>query len=618
MAETEPETAGVTFTRRLSAWLREAFGVDLRSLALMRIGVAVILAWDVIDRARSLGAHYTDAGLLPRSVLWGEIYAGRTLPPTLHGLADGAWLPGLLLLAQGILALYLLVGFRTRVVTVLSWVLLTSLHLRNPLLNNAGDLLLRHLLLWGMFLPLGARWSLDRAMDTTPDPAPDEARADAPHALVSVASLALVLQIALIYWCTALLKTSPDWWEGDALYYSLEQDAYVTSFGLWLREQTWMHRPATLVTIWWEALGPFLLFVPWRLGLFRTLCCLIFIGFHAGLELSLEIGIFPAVCMVAWAALLPGAFWDWVARWLPTGDGVRLHHARDDVAGEKLARIGACYLALRRDVVVARLPDDAGSEVPPGAVIVRDPSGAAPPEGDELRALVRASPLLRPIAGVLVIPPLRWLARLQAAIARRKLIAVGWIVPFRAIGVAPTKAASVLVAVMLLLVLETNVAEITEEHDGIILGDVRPVTDAACLEQRWGMFAPGPSHRDGWLVLEAVLASGDRVDLIRDGAPVSFEKPPLVIDLYPSRRWGKMSGWVIGDSRERWLVLRRDLVRWFAQRWNAAHGADAAVASAELWLMEEIAFLDRIEGPRKVLLWSSETAGEPPWTGAGS
>ena len=45
----------------------------------------------------------------------------------------------------------------------MAWVLMLSLHNRNPVVLNAGDVYFRVLLCWGLFLPLAARCSLDRA-----------------------------------------------------------------------------------------------------------------------------------------------------------------------------------------------------------------------------------------------------------------------------------------------------------------------------------------------------------------------------------------------------------------------------------------------------------------------
>ena len=44
---------------------QQLFGIDLRSLAIFRIGIAAIVVIDLICRAADLEAHYTDVGVLP-------------------------------------------------------------------------------------------------------------------------------------------------------------------------------------------------------------------------------------------------------------------------------------------------------------------------------------------------------------------------------------------------------------------------------------------------------------------------------------------------------------------------------------------------------------------------
>src|SRR5215217_7632278 len=46
----------------------EIFGADLRSLATFRIVLALLVLSDLANRATDLFAHYTDAGIMPRTV----------------------------------------------------------------------------------------------------------------------------------------------------------------------------------------------------------------------------------------------------------------------------------------------------------------------------------------------------------------------------------------------------------------------------------------------------------------------------------------------------------------------------------------------------------------------
>jgi hypothetical protein len=51
--------------------LRRMFSLDERSLALFRMGLGLLVMKDVIERSEFLNIHYTDDGVLPRSVVAG-------------------------------------------------------------------------------------------------------------------------------------------------------------------------------------------------------------------------------------------------------------------------------------------------------------------------------------------------------------------------------------------------------------------------------------------------------------------------------------------------------------------------------------------------------------------
>src|SRR5215210_4692651 len=121
----------------------------------------------------------------------------------------------------------MLVGYRTRPMTILVWVLVLSIQNRNPLVLSGGDSLLRLLLFWAMFLPLGAYWSVDRALK--------DATTRLSTRFLSLATVGLFMQIAFVYWFTAALKSGPEWRvDGTALYYALSLDQLSTSVGQYL------------------------------------------------------------------------------------------------------------------------------------------------------------------------------------------------------------------------------------------------------------------------------------------------------------------------------------------------------------------------------------------------
>ena len=92
-------------------WVTDIFGADLRSLAALRIVLAVIVLIDLAGRAPNLLAHYTDYGVLPRHILLITSNMWRFSLNLINGtLFAQALLFGITALA----AVALLVGYRTR------------------------------------------------------------------------------------------------------------------------------------------------------------------------------------------------------------------------------------------------------------------------------------------------------------------------------------------------------------------------------------------------------------------------------------------------------------------------------------------------------------------------
>ncbi len=53
-----------------------------------------------------------------------------------------------------------------------TWLLFTSLCVRNPFIVHGGDDLLKMMLFWGIFVPWGARYSVDSSLNPTPGALP--------------------------------------------------------------------------------------------------------------------------------------------------------------------------------------------------------------------------------------------------------------------------------------------------------------------------------------------------------------------------------------------------------------------------------------------------------------
>jgi hypothetical protein len=288
---------------KLRERVRLLLGIDLRSLALFRITCGLLLLVDLAGRARLLEANYTDFGAHPRAVALA--YREPNLLPSLHWLAGSLRVEAGLFAVAAAVALLLLVGWRTRIATVLSWFLLVSLHARNELVLDGGDHLLRHLLFWSMFLPLGARWSLDARQRASPlaDPI-----------VFTPASAALLLQVASVFLVTGLAKTGPEWTDGTAIRYAIDRRWWTLPVGDWLLAHRWLPELLTPLVRWGEILGPLALFSPlWAIPL-RALAIVGLLGLLTGLGLGLRLNLFPFIAGSGLLLFLPPACWDALGR----------------------------------------------------------------------------------------------------------------------------------------------------------------------------------------------------------------------------------------------------------------------------------------------------------------
>jgi hypothetical protein len=191
--------------RSVAAYLQAAYSLDLRSLALFRIALGAVLLGDLIVRSFDLTAFYTDFGVMPRAALLDKFSpAGRF---SIHLISGQFLFQAVLFLIAGLFAVMLMFGIRTRLASVVSWFMVVSVQMRNPSLLQGGDVYLRVLAFIAIFLPLGALYSVDSALDTN---APEASRAKK-FSYFSTPGLALMAQVALVYAFAVLLKTAPEW-----------------------------------------------------------------------------------------------------------------------------------------------------------------------------------------------------------------------------------------------------------------------------------------------------------------------------------------------------------------------------------------------------------------------
>ena len=267
----------------------------MRALSLMRVLTAAVLLIDLAIRAASFTAHYTKDGAVPFAevahVFWADGFF------SLYGCSDDTGYAAFLFAITSLVYACLLIGYRTRIMSVLAWLLLLSLHNRNPAILQCGDDQLRLLLFWGIFLPWGNFYSVD---------AHRYPRLQSETRYFDVPGLAYLLLIFSVYFFTGILKNSPEWdgREGSAFYYALSLDQLALPLGKKLLAYPGLLKALTLTARWVELLAPFLLFIPYRNSFFRMAAFFILCGFHIAIGLTLFVGLFYLISIVTLTGLL--------------------------------------------------------------------------------------------------------------------------------------------------------------------------------------------------------------------------------------------------------------------------------------------------------------------------
>jgi hypothetical protein len=279
--------------------LVRVLGADFRSLAVFRIALGAVCLYDLINRSFYLTAHYTDEGVLPRGAL---VDGAADWLWSLH-FYSGTWQGQAILFGlTGVVAIGLIIGYRCGVMAALLFVLMTSMQQRNLMVTYGADVVIRVLLFWSMFLPLGARWSLDALLADPPVPRR--------RAVLCAGTVALLLQIMAIYIFTALLKNGEPWINGTAIYYVLHIDHWVRPAGQWLLAYPGVLTAMTHAVVWFELLGPLALLCPIKTSKVRMITIAAFGALQCGMAAFIDLGIFPIVSMIGMIALLPGSVWD--------------------------------------------------------------------------------------------------------------------------------------------------------------------------------------------------------------------------------------------------------------------------------------------------------------------
>ena len=129
-------------------------------------------------------------------------------------LSPTEWSAWLVLMSYIVTSAFIMVGFKTKISTVICFILMVSMQNRNYAILNSGDTLMRCMLFLMIFAPTHVKYSIDsylmRKQGTPYD------------SKISILTIRLMqLQFSMVYFATTLFKLKGyDWVDGTAVYYT--------------------------------------------------------------------------------------------------------------------------------------------------------------------------------------------------------------------------------------------------------------------------------------------------------------------------------------------------------------------------------------------------------------
>lgn len=298
-------------------WIRWLTGAqrNTRSFASLRIiygiGLLVFLVPNISDRSLIWGpaSFWVDPEAKRRGFITFDLLISKS-DPLLFDIGFSALL---------VLVILFLVGFQTRIVTVLLLVMLVSLQSNNGYVLNGGDTLYRITLVFLVFANLGQHWSVDawirqrrsedRARRAFASLVPTYAR----NAAHNAALVLCCFQIIVVYSVSGIWKLKgDDWPSGEALFYALRLDVFMVypAVNELLWQSSLVIYVATFIALWTQTLFPFA--VMWRPTRIFVLVALVFM--HLGIAVLLGLWSFSLVMIALDMLFIRDSSWVAVGR----------------------------------------------------------------------------------------------------------------------------------------------------------------------------------------------------------------------------------------------------------------------------------------------------------------
>jgi predicted DCC family thiol-disulfide oxidoreductase YuxK len=570
--------------------------VDTRSLSLVRICLALCMLVDLTYAAANFTALFSDAGVLPRAALFG--FWWPTVENSLYLMSGLPAVNELLLGMHFAAVLSLLVGYRTRLSVIVCLVFAISLQNRNFPTNQASDDLMRMLLFGALFVPLGARWSVDAALNLK----------RMPDRIWSVGVVAIQIQAMCVYTFGALIKfEGHTWLAGQAVALALSDGTYGSGLGRLFLAYPDLLRMANFGVEFIELLMPLLIWFPLFNPLVRTVSLAAIVAMHLSFLIFLHVGIFPFVSFTSLMLFITTAHWNALSRlWRVPARCTRLYYDQD---------CGFCYktclmlrsFCLRDDVLIAKAQNDA--EAGPllekyQSWVVYDHNGNHYLSWDAVCFVFMQSPVFWLFGWLGQREAVRPLGeRLYHLIGRnRRTLSrfTGRFLPYRSEDGRNRLLPELLACAFIATILLYNIGAL-RIGSAYVPDSLKTFAIDTRLEQKWSMFAPDPRAVTDWAVARAVTLDGQVLDVFGGiRKPYSDASPVDGVVTYPTSKWKKYYESLFQPS---YLPLRTYYVQWLCRTTNEGVTGSDRVKQISLILFVEQPFVANRPPRETQMLW---------------
>ncbi|MCX5101706.1 HTTM domain-containing protein [Streptomyces sp. NBC_00264] len=213
-------------------------------------------------------------------------------------------------------------GWRTRVMSILFAVVVTSFHARAIFMTDGGDNLLLLMAIYLVLTACGRRWSLDARRDrlktaragNAPQPVRSrsaqqlrDARITLTTVLHNCGMFVIAAQVIFLYGSTGLYKVQgASWGSGTALHYVLNLELFQPwpALSHLVDEHTILIAIAGYMTVLLQVAFPFVLF-----GRLKYPVLAMLLSMHIGIAVLLGLPLFSGAMIVADAVFLPDRFY---------------------------------------------------------------------------------------------------------------------------------------------------------------------------------------------------------------------------------------------------------------------------------------------------------------------